>query len=199
MSPELVAAKLMGRWRNGVPLTLSPDAPDREIDPARINDFDFAPSDAHPTYYDDKVGLRCPVGAHIRRLNPRSSLVMGMPYSRRIIRRGMPYGPAYEPAAPGEAPQARGLVGYFICGDLGMQFEFLQSTWMNTDFSTSGIRGTREPLLGAQPECGGQFVLRTNDARDPIVFDNLPRFVRTRGSVYCFIPAVGGLRFLSGT
>jgi deferrochelatase/peroxidase EfeB len=201
MSPELVAAKLMGRWRNGVPLTLSPDtpAPARGIEPHQINNFDYAPSDEHPTYFDDKIGLRCPVGSHIRRLNPRSSLVMGMPYSRRIIRRGMPYGPAYDPTSPDDAPRARGLVGYFICGDLGMQFEFLQSTWVNADFATTGIRGTREPLLGAQPGCGGQFVLRTNDARDPIVFDNLPRFVRTRGSVYCFIPAVGGLRFLAGT
>jgi deferrochelatase/peroxidase EfeB len=198
MDPEFVAAKLMGRWRNGVPLTLSPETPERHIEPSHINDFDFAPSDGHPTYYDDKLGLRCPVGAHIRRLNPRGALVMGMPHSRRIIRRGMPYGPLYDPAVEDETPQARGLVGYFICGDLGMQFEFLQSTWVNADFSTSGIRGTREPVLGAQPDCGGQFVLRTNDSRDPIVFDNLPRFVRTRGSVYCVIPAIGGLRFLAG-
>ena len=92
----------------------------------------------------------------------------------------------------------RGLVGYFICGDLDMQFEFMLSTWVNLDYSTTGIRGTREPILGAQPEYGGQFVLRTSDERDPIVFDNLPRMVTTRGSVYCFLPGVAGLRFLAG-
>ncbi len=82
MSPELIAAKLMGRWRNGIPLTLSPDTPAsaRGIEPHQINNFDYAPSDEHPTYFDDRIGLRCPVGSHIRRLNPRSSLVMGMPY-----------------------------------------------------------------------------------------------------------------------
>jgi deferrochelatase/peroxidase EfeB len=201
MSPELVAAKLMGRWRNGVPLVLSPDAPQpphHHVADQQINNFDFAPSASHPTYYDDAEGLRCPVGAHIRRLNPRNSLVMGKPHTRRLIRRGMAYGPAYEAGSPDNPPGERGLVGYFICGDLDMQFEFMLSTWVNADFSTTGIRGTREPLLGAQPEYGGQFVLRTNDARDPIVFDNLPRLIQTRGSVYCLLPGIGGLRFLAG-
>lgn len=201
MTPELVAAKLMGRWRNGVPLTLSPntDQPARHPIPANeLNNFDFAPSEEHPTFYDDAVGLRCPVGAHIRRLNPRGALVAGMPHSRRIIRRGMPYGPAYIPGVAEQDPPERGLIGFFICGDLGLQFEFLQSTWVNTDLSAAGLRGTREPILGAHPEAGGRFVLRTDDSRDPIVFDNVPRWVRTRGSAYCFIPAIGGLRFLAG-
>jgi hypothetical protein len=60
---ELLAAKLLGRWRNGVPLTLSPDQPqaDPPITQAHLNDFDFAPAPGHTTYYDDADGLRCPV------------------------------------------------------------------------------------------------------------------------------------------
>lgn len=199
MAPEMVAAKLMGRWRNGTPLALSPDAPEPagyKISADQVNNFDYSPSTDHPQYYDDDIGLRCPVGAHIRRLNPRGSLVMGKPHTRRIIRRGIAYGPAYDPATTDTTP--RGLVGFFICGDLGMQFEFLQTTWVNMDISTTGIRGTREPVLGAQPDYGGQFVMRTSDTRDPIVMDNVPRLVRTRGSVYCLIPAIGGLRFIAG-
>ncbi len=200
MPAELVAAKLMGRWRDGTPLTLYPgpakpaDRPSAE----RINDFDYGPNEDHPTYYDDSTGLRCPAGAHIRRMNPRGALAMGAAHTRRIIRRGMAYGPAYDPSVVENDPPERGLVGFFICGDLAMQFEFLLTTWANEDISAPGIRGTREPILGAQPDFGGQFVMRTNDARDPIVFDTLPRFVRTRGSVYCFIPGLGGLRFLAG-
>jgi len=203
MDPELVAAKLMGRWRNGVPLTLSPLKPqphkNRPIAANQINNFDFRRSKKHPTCFDDDIGLRCPVGAHIRRLNPRGSLVMGKPHTRRIIRRGIAYGPLYDPTIREAKPPKRGLVGFFICGDLGLQFEFLQSTWVNKDISTAGIHGRREPVLGAQPGSGGQFVIRTSDARrDPIVLDGVPRFVRTRGSVYCFVPAIGGLRFLAG-
>jgi deferrochelatase/peroxidase EfeB len=198
LSREMVAAKLMGRWRNGVPLVMSPDNYVPPIPAERLNDFDFGPSPEHPTYFDDATGLRCPVGAHVRRLNPRNALTMGKPNTRRIIRRGMPYGPPYDYLAQENPEGERGLVGYFICGDLDMQFEFLLSTWVNLDFSTTGIRGTREPILGAQPEYGGQFVLRTSDAQDPIVFDNLPRLVTTRGSVYCFLPGVAGLRFLAG-
>ncbi|MBI4519235.1 MAG: peroxidase, partial [Gemmatimonadetes bacterium] len=117
MQPEEVAAKMMGRWRNGVPLVLSPntDGPAEPIPESDLNKFDYAATPAHPTYLDDRKGLRCPVGAHIRRLNPRGALVMGKSHSRRIIRRGMPYGPAFDPKQPNDGIE-RGLFGYFICG-----------------------------------------------------------------------------------
>ena len=194
---EMIAAKLLGRWRNGVPLTLSPDAPEPTppVPAERLNEFDYAPSEDHRAFYDDRVGLRCPVGAHIRRLNPRGSVVMGKPHTRRLIRRGVAYGPRYDPTRPDAAE--RGLMGYFLCGDLAMQFEFLLAVWANQDLSTAGLRGTRDPILGAQAADGGQFVIRTADHRDPVVLDDLPRFVATRGSVYGFIPGIGALRFLA--
>jgi deferrochelatase/peroxidase EfeB len=198
LNPELVAAKLLGRWRNGVPLTLAPDTakPEPPISEHQLNEFDYAPSDGHTTYYDDVDGRRCPVGSHIRRLNPRGSLVMGRPHSRRLVRRGMPYGPPYDPGKPKDGIE-RGLIGLFICGDLEMQYEFILRVWANEDIATHGLRGTRDPLIGAQPEIGGQFVLRTDDSRDPIVVSGLKRLVQTRGSVYLFIPGIGGLRYLS--
>jgi deferrochelatase/peroxidase EfeB len=198
LDPELVAAKLLGRWRNGVPLTLAPDTakPEPPISEHQLNEFDYAPGDGHTTYYDDVEGRRCPVGSHIRRLNPRGSLVMGRPHSRRLVRRGMPYGPPYDPANPKDGNE-RGLLGLFICGDLEMQYEFIVRVWANEDIATHGLRGTRDPLIGAQPEIGGQFVLRTDDSRDPIVVSGLKRLVQTRGSVYLLIPGIGGLRYLS--
>lgn len=181
-----------------MPLMLSPHSPDP--DPAipwdRVDKYDYAPSDIAPEYMDDKEGMRCPIGSHMRRLNPRSSLVMGSPHARRIIRRGMPYGPQFDAEKPTKAE--RGLFGYFICGDLAMQYEFLMGTWANSDFSTTGLRGTRDPILGAQPEEGGQFVIRTEDVRDPIIVDDLPRLVTTRGGLYCFLPGINGLRFIAG-
>ncbi len=195
---ELLAAKLLGRWRNGVPLTLSPQTaqPDPPVRNAQLNKFDYGPAPGHTTYYDDQDGRRCPIGAHARRLNPRSSLVMGLPHSRRLIRRGMPYGPPIDTQQPDDGVE-RGLMGLFICGDLELQYEFILRVWANADLATHGLRGTRDPLIGAQPPTGGQFVLRTDDSRDPIVLTGLPTLVRTRGSVYCLVPGIGGLHYLA--
>jgi deferrochelatase/peroxidase EfeB len=121
---------------------------------------------------------------------------MGRQHSRRLVRRGMPYGPPYDPAAPDEGSE-RGLMGLFICGDLEMQYEFILRVWANEDISTHGLRNTRDPIIGAQGPTGGQFVMRTDDSRDPIVWSGLPELVQTRGSVYVFIPGIGGLRRLS--
>lgn len=209
-TPEWIAAKLMGRWRSGTPLYLSPDDPQMPptkgpARPDRLgdspNDFDYGPSATHPHAYDDALGLRCPVGAHIRRLNPRGSLVMGKPYNRRLIRRGLPYGEVFNPVRKGYGDDGveRGLMGYFLCGDLETQFEFMQRAWVNDDLSAAGLRGTREPITGAHPPEGGRFVIRTQDSRDPIVLTDLPRLVRTRGSVYCLLPGLAGLRRLAQT
>ena len=78
-----------------------------------------------------------------------------------------------------------------------MQFEFLQKVWVNQDLPTYGLRGSREPILGEQPEHGGRYVIRTDDNRDPIILDNLPSFTATKGSVYVLTPGIGGLRFLA--
>jgi deferrochelatase/peroxidase EfeB len=198
LAPELIAAKLVGRWRNGVPLTLSPHSEQTEppISDAQINNFDYAPTPEHMTFFEDLDGRRCPIGSHIRRSNPRSSLVMGQPYSRRIIRRSMPYGPAFEPEQPDDGIE-RGLIGLFLCGDLELQYEFILRVWANEDLSTHGLRGTRDPILGAQPAGGGKFVMRTDDSRDPIVMTGLPTLVETAGSVYCLVPGTGGLRYLA--
>ena len=156
--------------------------------------LDYAPTAEHPTTYDDYEGMRCPVGAHCRRMNPRGAMVTGKPHSRRIIRRGLPYGPPFDASKPDDAE--RGLAGFFICGDLEMQFEFLQTVWANGDIMTAGIRDTRDPITGAQPDDGGKFIIRTNDTRDPITL-HLPRFITTRGRAYVFIPGLGGLRHLA--
>jgi Dyp-type peroxidase family len=195
MDKELVAAKLMGRWRDGSPLTLAPDAPNPAMGRERLNRFDFAPNTDRPAYFDDNKGLRCPVGSHIRRLNPRGALVTGKPHSRRIVRRGMPYGPAFDPAQPDDGLE-RGLLGLFICGDLEMQFEFLISVWANDDIATAGLRGTRDPILGAQPPEGGRFDIPTDDQRNPVRL-TVPRLVETRGSLYLFIPGINALKTLA--
>src|SRR5215475_8368636 len=89
---ELVAAKLMGRWRSGAPLVLSPERDDPELgaDPQRNNDFDYGTM--------DPLGYASPVGSHARRMNPRDSV--HNVNRRRMIRRGATYGPALAEGAP---------------------------------------------------------------------------------------------------
>ncbi|MGH3533362.1 MAG: Dyp-type peroxidase, partial [Pseudonocardiaceae bacterium] len=110
LSEDLIEAKLCGRWRNGTPLVLSPDTdtPEPPIPPEALNDFDYTGEAA------DEWGYRCPIGSHIRRMNPRGQRVAGDGgHLHRIVRRGIAYGPAYDPAHSPDG-QARGLLGLFI-------------------------------------------------------------------------------------
>ena len=50
--------------------------------------------------------------------------------SHRMIRRGMPYGPIYDPTKPYDGIE-RGLLGYFINASIGNQYEFVLSRWVN--------------------------------------------------------------------
>ena len=196
MDPDQVAAKMVGRWRNGVPLAVSPDDDEVDIDPRELNRFDHAATVYHPTNFDDAEGLRCPFGSHMRRMNPRGGPVIGMQHNHRIIRRGVPYGPPFDPSKPDDGIE-RGLLGAFICGDLTNQFEFLMKTWANLDISMPDAKGSRDPIIGFQPSAGGKFAVRANDTRGEMVVHDLPRLVHTRGSLYLFIPGIGGLRTLA--
>ncbi len=103
---EMLAAKVCGRWRTGVPLVLSPDTGDagsRRCRPSRSTTTRYVP--------DDTYGYLCPVGSHMRRVNPRNEAVIAGGSLHRIIRRAMPYGPPYDPARPRRhAARARRLV-----------------------------------------------------------------------------------------
>lgn len=180
---ELLAAKLLGRWRNGNSLITNPHSPGELLPVDQRSKFD---------YVDDRDGQVCPIGAHVRRNNPRGATIVQRyaTHTRRIIRRGMPYGPT-EPTAAGE----RGLLGNFLCGDLGAQFEALQNDWLNIGLLDPRITGTNDPVLGANDERTSRHTIAIGD--DTIELHGFPRFVTTRGGAYTFIPGIAGLRALS--
>jgi Dyp-type peroxidase family len=192
LSTELLAAKLCGRWRNGVPLALSPDTdtPDPPLPPEALNDFDFVGE------VDDRQGLRCPVGSHIRRMFPRGQPVAGDGASQhRIIRRGIPYGPAYDPTQPRDGID-RGLLGLFIGVSLRDQFEFVMANWANSGTFTAGLGRTQDPLVGGHDsKANSMFVIPRPDG--PVALDGMARFVTTRGGLYCFLPSRTALRYLA--
>lgn len=194
---ELLAARLCGRWRNGVPLTLSPDTPHpaQPLASHELNAFDYRPSPTVPEAIDDRHGLRCPVGSHIRRSNPRAADVMGGMGNRlRLIRRGMPYGP---PHVRGDG-QKRGMLGLFLCVSLKHQFEFISRHWVNDGLFARGLApADKDPITGAQ-QPGDTFSYRAPDGTTATT-TSLSRFVTTKGSAYLFYPSVTGLRYISQT
>lgn len=183
---EWVAARIVGRWRDGTPLALSPDRPQASIsgDPVRINDFDHG---------DDPHGARCPLGAHTRRANPRNGIPYGHDMTRRhrIIRRGMPYGPP-QPAGLEDDGIERGLL--FLCfnADLVRQFEFIQREWI-LDGNIFGLGNDRDPLLGNGSGTGKMTV----QGAPPRFLAPIPRFVTVRGGEYLFVPGRRGLAVLA--
>ncbi|MET9338904.1 peroxidase [Nonomuraea sp. NPDC003804] len=183
---ELLAAKLMGRWRSGAPLALSPrhDDPGLGADRTRNNIFLFE--------QDDPAGFATPGGCHIRRGNPRDARVAGVPRLHRMIRRGTAYGPPLPEGVLEDDGADRGLMFAFVGAHLGRQFEFVQSEWMN-DGVFFGAGGAKDPVIGST-DGSGDFTIPRRPVRRRLL--STPRFVVTRGGEYCFMPGLTALRRL---
>jgi deferrochelatase/peroxidase EfeB len=190
---------MVGRWPSGAPLV---DAPYRD-NPALGQSNGFG-------YHADPLGLACPLGAHIRRANPRDSLDAQPAASldasdlHRLLRRGRSYGPA---AAGGQAGDGNGRDGnggdggyrtglYFIClaASLSRQFEFVQHTWLNNP-TFNGLYDDADPLTGSRHPAGATFTAPARPVRRR--YRGLPRFVRTRGGAYFFMPGISAIRYLA--
>jgi Dyp-type peroxidase family len=183
---ELLAAKMMGRWRSGAPLALCPlhDGPEVGADRGRNNAFLFKE--------DDSIGYHTPCGSHIRRMNPRDADVAGVVRIHRMIRRGTSYGPPLPDGVLEDDGVERGLMFAFVGANLGRQFEFVQSEWMN-DASFFGGGATKDPVAGANSGADDySFPKRPLAVR----LKGLSRFVVTRGGEYCFLPGLRALRWL---
>jgi Dyp-type peroxidase family len=185
---ELLAAKIIGRWRDGTPVALSPASADPALaaDGQRNNAFDYG---------NDPDGLRCPIGAHVRRANPRRSLPFdGKLVNRhRLIRRGIPYGPALAPGAPDDG-QERGVIFACLQASITRQFEFVQSQWLNAG-NTFGLGEDQDLMLG--PQDGTPPTKMTVPGSPPFFVGPLSRVVTVRGGEYFFVPGINGLRFIA--
>lgn len=183
---ELLAAKMVGRWRSGAPLALRPSGDDPELgaDPRRNNDFQYG---------DDPTGYRTPPGCHIRRANPRDSAVAGVVRLHRMIRRGTVYGPELPEGVLEDDGVDRGFMFAFIGAHLGRQFEFVQSEWINSG-DALGLGDRKDPIAGAQDGTGS---LSIPQRPIPRLLRGLPQFVVTRGGEYCFMPGLRALRWLA--
>lgn len=201
---ELMKAKVVGRWRSGAPLTLSPHNDDKSL--AKENDFNFAKHDLY--------GYRCPLGAHIRRGNPRDSLVEEVRNKsaksaqkrirkHRILRRARVY--------KDSESKKEGLMFMAQNAHIEDQFEFTQRQWINkVDFAQ--VQWKKDPLTEAEnkkdeteedkknrleeddPLIGPQrSKLTIQDPYAPTTIE-LNQFVKVRGGAYFFLPGLKALR-----
>lgn len=188
------AARVVGRWPSGAPLVSHPledVRPGETYDPA----FGFAKIDPN--------GMRCPLGAHVRRANPRDMLLPGPVESlkavqrHRLLRRGRAYGPPTAEAITERAKsdgQERGLVFVVLNASIRRQFEFVQQTWLNNP-KFAGLYDERDPLASTIHDDNAQMTIPGNPVRSKL--QGLPRFVTTRGGGYFFLPGLKALAWLA--
>jgi deferrochelatase/peroxidase EfeB len=187
---------------------MSPDADDPTLSAA--DDFGYRDSDA--------FGFKCPIGAHVRRSNPRDTLGPDGPTAlktanrHRILRRGRSYG--HRPADPRVAdPIDRGLLFLCLNSDIERQFEFVQQTWVNNPVF-GGLNVEVDPLIGninktetsspnsnqgnadnGEAERDAIFTVQADPLRTRV--HNLERFVTVKGGDYFFLPSIRALRYLA--
>jgi Dyp-type peroxidase family len=185
---ELIAAKMVGRWRSGAPLVLAPDHDDPKLgtDPNRNNDFNYS---------EDMQGLKCPFSSHIRRLNPRNALKNDLVAVNlhHVLRRATNYGPPLPEGVLEDDGAQRGGVFLLIGAHIKRQFEFLQSQWV-TDGDFIGHGREQDPIIGNN-QGDGIFTIPQHPIRHRL--HGLPQFVVVRGGEYCFMPGLRALKWIA--
>lgn len=180
---ETLKAKILGRWPNGDSLVRRPaytgESGDGGQHTPETNDF---------TYGHDGDGVRCPLGAHVRRSNPRDALGFRTERTRRnrIIRRGLPYV---------DRDETRGLV--FVCfnASITRQFEQIQGNWLMSG-DTFGVGAERDFLTaGLDPgQSSLRMTLQGDRDQPPVFLERREPFVTVRGGHYLFVPGLKALR-----
>jgi Dyp-type peroxidase family len=201
MEPELLGARMFGRWKSGAPLELAPlyDNAALGSNAKRNNDFDYG---------DDPYQRRCPYAAHIRKAYPRDDAPGGEAEAQRhrILRAGIPFGPE---VASGETTtsHSRGLM--FVCYQTSIerQFEYIQRSHANDPGFVSGkVRpGGGAPVTpGFDPIIGQGAGEGAREMDEP--YPNYPagnrrtrleipeQFVVLTAAGYFFMPSISALR-----
>ena len=204
-SAELLGAQLVGRWKSGAPLVLSPVKDDLSLAEGtpRENDFEFG---------DDREGVRCPWAAHVRKAYPRDDVrhsttptqvqvdhAEAFTQTHRMMRRGISFGPelTHAEALSGHTTQQRGLLFLCYVSSIARQFEFVQQAWVDAPDFTQVGSGV-DPIIG-QPHTGtlpflGAAPVSEDPANKPALA--VPHFVTMEGGDYFFAPALDAIQAL---
>lgn len=189
---EKLAAKFVGRWRDGTPIELSPDEPNADVVADKNRNTNF-------TYGGDPAGVRCPIGAHVRRVHPRDAFGFngGLTNRRRIMRRGLPYGEYVPEGQPVRDEDERGIIFMALNASIFRQFEFVQQQWI--EYGNDSHQGNdKEPLVGNHTGTGKFMVQGSTDPKNPpFICGGMPSFVELRGGDYFFIPSLTALAMIA--
>ncbi|HEY1984507.1 MAG TPA: Dyp-type peroxidase [Terracidiphilus sp.] len=189
---EKLAAKFIGRWRDGTPLELSPDKPDPSIVQDKSRNVNFK-------YGADPEGTRCPVGAHIRRVHPRDAFGFNgrLVNRRRITRRGLTYGRPVGEKEVASDSEERGIIFMALNASLSRQFEFIQQQWI--EYGNDAHQGNDKDMLMGNHGGKGKYVVQGDTAatNPPFICTRLPNFVELRGGDYFFLPSITALGMIA--
>jgi porphyrinogen peroxidase len=183
-SGQAVCEKLMGRSKNGLPLSWKGDR-SKPVSDSRADAFRYQVEDAN--------GFMCPKGAHIRRMNPRDSLGVdvksGIKASKlhRLLRRGRPY---LEVTENKDQPK-QGLFFIACNADLERQFELIHQRWMR-NFRFGNLHHEDDPVVGS-PALPKKFTVPGLPSGDEV---SLEALTRTLGGGYFFLPGIKALEFI---
>ncbi|MET1412482.1 hypothetical protein ABVF61_09460 [Roseibium sp. HPY-6] len=195
---EWLAAKMMGRWRNGSAMALHPNTMPQPWDPS--DRFGYA---------DDDEGLKTPLFSHIRVCNPRDQ---GLTHANsvrfpngppRLIRRGFSYGPPLEGTQ--DDGLDRGLIGLFACARINEQFYSVVRWIQKTSFSDQfdAIRRGRkrqDMMFGFRGKRNAETTthIPVEAAGTPALKLPLKDFIRYKGLAVFFVPSLKTLNYLAG-
>ena len=209
-SAELVGAKLIGRYKSGAPIERRKFQPRIEAPPS------FDPGDPHHgnpalgnsnelnnnfEFGNDPQGAFCPLASHIRKTYPRDEFTPAGANSesstqtRRLLRRGIPYGSPFDAHDPASANVDRGLLFFCYQNDIESHFEFVQQRWVNDPTFPPNPSGApnlpgapgEDPIIAQSPS----GLMLVDSARTPV---DVQHFVTVTGGEYFFSPSVRALR-----
>jgi Dyp-type peroxidase family len=192
---DRLGALLVGRWKSGSPVSYKPHV-DQPIPASCENEFSFSTArtfvsetGAQLECPADPQGIHCPLGAHIRKVNPRDDDTDIGPAARTLQKLMLRRGITYDDGPADGGVDDRGLLFLAFQSSIQDQFEFLTTDWINLA-DRPVDEGGHDPILA---QGSGRYVnlkLGGNTYEIPLPGN----FVVPTGGEYFFTPSLAFFR-----